>query len=168
MKSTPAYILRNCAMWVNEDLKVGQVSEVTIPAFKVKTDTVRNAGMVRERQVALGYETDDVKFKMTGIDPNTLSNVVGKPGDERSIMVTGALVDEDGTSNNITVYMRGFFKQFDLGSWKPGDKNEPEYEFAWNSLNVEIGGQEIVKADDFDVSINGVSQTGDIRSLLLI
>lgn len=168
MKSTPAYIMRNFALWANEDVKVGQVSEVTIPAFKVKTEGMRNAGMVRERKVPMGYEADDVKFKMVGLDPDTISNVTGKPGEERTLMATGALVDEDGVTNNATIYLRGFFSEFDAGNWKAGDKAEPEYVFVWNYLKIEIGGREILEADDFNVSVNGESQTGDIRSALLL
>ncbi len=168
MKSTPALILRNCALWVNEDVKVGQMSEVTIPAFKVKTEGLRNAGMVRERQVSLGYETDDLKFKMTAMDPATVTELTGKPGYELPFMVTGALADEDGTMTNATLYLRGFMKSFDFGTWKPGDKAESEYEFVWHYFKLDIGGQTRVEADDFDVSINGVSQTGDIRAALLL
>lgn len=124
MKSTPALILRNCALWVNEDVKVGQMSEVTIPAFKVKTEGLRNAGMVKERQVSLGYETDDLKFKMTAMDPATVTELTGKPGYELPFMITGALADEDGTMTNATLYLRGFMKSFDFGTWKPGDKAE--------------------------------------------
>ncbi len=168
MKSTPAYILRNCALWVNEDVKVGQASEITIPAFKVKTEGMRNAGMVRERMVSLGYETEDLKFKMTALDPDTITVLTGKPGDEKSVMVTGALVDEDGTTNNATLYLRGFMRSFDLGSWQAGEKAELECEFVWHYFRLEIGGQTRVEADDFDVSINGESQTGDIRNALLL
>ena len=168
MKSTPAYILRNCVLWVNNDVKAGQMSEVGIPAFKVKTESVRNAGMVRERQLAMGYETEDVKFKLTGFDPDTIVEVTGKPGSDKPFMVTGALVDEDGVTNNATLYLRGFMKSFAGGTWKPGDKAEAEFEFVWNYFKFQIGQRDLIEADDFDVSIDGVSQTGDIRSALLL
>lgn len=168
MKSTPAYILRNAAMWLNEDVKVGQVSEMTVPPFKVKTEGLRNAGMAMEREVPLGYERENAKFKMTAIDPETIAAINGKPGQEGTLMITGALVDEDGTTNNATVYMRGILTGMDPGAWKPGDMAEVDYTFAWHFLKFEIGGRVVIEADDFDVTIGGVSQTGDIRAALLI
>lgn len=168
MKSTPAYILRNCALWLNEDVKVGQVSEITIPPFKVKTEKMRNAGMVMEREIAMGYERENAKFKMTALDPATVAAINGMPGTDDTLMITGALVDEDGTTNNVTCYLRGFLKEADFGSWKPGDEASTDYTFAWEYLKLEIAGDEIIVADDFDVTLGGVSQTGDIKSALLL
>ncbi len=168
MKSTPAFILRNAAMWLNEDVKVGQVAEMTVPPFKVKTDTLRNGGMVMEREVRMGYERENAKFKMTALDPAAINAINGMPGSDDTLMITGALVDEDGTVNNATCYLRGFLKGADFGNWKPGEKAETDYEFAWEYLKLEIGDSVLIEADDFDVTIGGVSQTGDIRSALLL
>ncbi len=168
MKSTPAYILRNAAMWLNADVKVGQVSEMTVPPFRVKTDTLRNAGMAMEREVPMGYERENAKFKMTALDPASVGAINGMSGTDQTLMITGALVDEDGTVNNATVYMRGFLKDVDFGTWSAGDKAETEYSFAWEYLKLEIGGVVQIEADDFDVTIGGVNQTGDIRAALLL
>lgn len=168
MKSTPAYILRNATMWLKEDAKAGQVAEMTIPPFKVKTEKFRNGGMVTEREVPMGYERENAKFKMSALDPATIAAINGMPGGNDTLMITGALADEDGTVNNVTCYLRGFLKEADFGGWKPGDKAETDYTFAWEYLKLEIGGQTMVEADDFEVSIGGVSQTGDIRAALLL
>lgn len=168
MKSTPAYILRRMSLWLKGDIKIGQVSELTIPPFKVKTEKLRNAGMVMEREIPLGYERENAKFKMTALDPASIAAINAMPGTQDTLMITGALVDEDGTSNNITVYLRGFVKTIDFGTWKEGDKSEIDYEFVWEYLKMEIGGVEKIRADDFDVFIDGVNQTGDIRESLMI
>lgn len=168
MKSTPAFLLRDCAMWLNEDVKVGQVSELTIPPFKVKTEKIRNAGMVMEREIRQGYERENAKFKMTALDPATVAAINGMQGTTDMLMITGALVDEDGTVNNATCYMRGFLKEVDFGSWKSGDKAETDYTFVWQYLKLEIAGSEIIKADDYQVDMGGQSQTGDIRAALLL
>lgn len=168
MKSTPAFIVRNCALWFNEDLKVGQASEMTIPPFKVKTEKMRNAGMVMEREVRMGYERENAKFKMTALDPATVSAINGMQGTEDTLMVTGALVDEDGVVNNATAYLRGMLKEVDFGNWKSGDKAETDYTFAWEYMKLEIAGSEMIEADDYNVTIGGVSQTDDIRAALLI
>lgn len=168
MKSTPAFLLRDCAMWLNEDVKVGQASEMTIPPFKVKTEKIRNAGMVMEREIRQGYERENAKFKMTALDPATVAAINGMQGTTDTLMITGALVDEDGTTTNATCYLRGFLKEADFGSWKPGDKAETDYTFVWEYLKLEIGGAEMIEADDFNVTVGGQSQTADIRAALLL
>lgn len=168
MKTTAAYILRNATMWLKDDAKAGQVSEMTIPPFKVKTEKMRNAGMSMEREVPMGYERENAKFKMTALDPATVAAINGMPGTSDTLMITGALADEDGTFHNATCYLRGFLKGADFGNWKPGDKSETDCEFAWEYLKLEIGGTVLIEADDFDVTIGGVSQTGDIRAALLM
>ena len=155
-------------MWLKEDAKAGQVSEMTIPPFKVKTEKMRNAGMAMEREVAMGYERENAKFKMPGLDPATIAAINGMPGSTDTLMITGALIDEDGTVNNATCYLRGFLKEADFGTWKPDDKADSDYVFAWEYLKLEIGGTIIIEADDFDVTVGGVTQTGDIRSALLM
>lgn len=168
MKSTPAYILRNCAMWLNEDVKVGQVSEMTIPPFKVKTEKIRNAGMVMEREIRQGYERENAKFKMTALDPATVGAINGMSGTTDTLMITGALMDEDGTLTNATCYLRGFLKEADFGSWKSGGEAATDFMFVWEYLKLEIGGSEMIEADDFNVSVGGQSQTSDIRAALLL
>ncbi|MBB5515759.1 hypothetical protein FHS89_001779 [Rubricella aquisinus] len=168
MKSTPAYILRNCALWAAEDLKVGQFSEVTISLPKEKTESFRNGGMIKDRKAAMGYEHDDLEFTMTALDPATLKLMTGKPGVEHAFMITGALVDEDGETHSAVHYVRGRLISADAGNWKPGDKAEMKCTVVQHYAKLEIDGTEVFEIDDFEFSVGGVSQTGDIRSALLL
>lgn len=168
MKETPSFILRNCALWVNNDVKVGQFNEVTISLPKVKTEGMRNGGMVKERKVAVGYEIEDLEFTMPAFDPATLRLLTGKPGIEHPFMVTGALVDEDGTTHSAVHTVRGPLTAGDAGNWKPGSPSELKCAVAQNYAKLEIDGSEIFEIDDFNYTLGGVSQTGDIRSALLL
>jgi len=168
MKSTPAYILRNCALWANEDVKVGQFSEVTISMPKEKTEGFRNGGMIKERKASMGYEHDDLEFALTAFDPATLKLMTGKPGTENAFMVTGAHVDEDGETHSAVYYVRGRLVAGDAGNWKPGDMVELKCTVVQNYAKLEIDGSEIFEIDDFEFSAGGVSQTGDIRAALLL
>ncbi|QUS57363.1 phage major tail tube protein [Pseudovibrio brasiliensis] len=166
MKETPQYILRNCTIFVDRDSKVGNASEITIPKLTVKTESMRNAGMIKERDVVLGYEKLEMSFKMTAFDPETLKLFGLAAGVEKDFLATGALVDEDGTTHSATCYMRGFLREVDAGGWKPGDKAETDYQVSVHSMKLEIDGASIVEIDDFDVKIGGVSQNDSIRSAL--
>lgn len=168
MKSTPAFILRNCALWADNDVKVGQMSDVGISLPKEETEDLRNAGMIKKRKAAMGYELEDLKFKLTAFDPATLKLMTGRPGTEHPFMVTGALVDEDGTTHSAVYYARGRLIELDPGTWEAGKKAELESVVTLNYAKLEIDGEEIFEIDDFDYTVGGVSQTGDIKAALLI
>jgi len=168
MKSTPAYILRNCAFFADNDVKVGQVSEMEIPMPKEKTDKIRNAGMIKDRTIGMGYELDELTFKMTGMDPASHILMTGKPGEEKTYMATGALVDEDGTVHSAVFTVRGRMIEVGNVTWKPGDKSDSEFKVTPHYAKLEIDGAPIFEIDDFNYSVNGVSQTGDINAALLI
>lgn len=169
MKSTPSYLLKNCALWANEDVKVGQMSDVTINLPKEKTEGLLNAGMIRERQVGMGVlEHEPLEFTLSAFDPATLKLLTASPGTEVPFMVTGALKDEDGTTHSAVYYMRGRVVSNDPGTWKVGEKAELKCTVVQNYAKLEIDNQPIFEIDDFDYSVGGESQTGGIRDALLL
>ncbi|MEW6257432.1 MAG: phage major tail tube protein [Pseudomonadota bacterium] len=168
MKETPAYILRNCALWVDRDVKVGQASEITVPALKIVTEDVRNAGMVRPRAVHLGYERPEFSFKFTAFDPATLKLVGLAPGVEKEFLATAALVDEDTTMHSASLYIRAMLSAATPDAWAPGNKVETQFEAMVNYHKLEIDGQHVLEMTDTDVIIGGVSQYSAIRAAMLL
>ena len=169
MKQTPAYILRNCALWADEDSKVGQVSDISLMLPKEQNESFRNGGMIKARKAALGYELDDMEFKLTtALEPATVSLLSGRAGVEHSFMITAALVDEDGTTHSAVYYVRGRVTVLDPGNWKPGEKAELTVTVVQNYAKLDIDNTTIFEIDDFEYTLNGESQTGDIRAALLI
>ena len=53
MKATPAFILRNCVLWADNDVKAGQTSDIGLNMPKEKTESFRNGGMIKERKAAM-------------------------------------------------------------------------------------------------------------------
>lgn len=169
MSDLPRFILRNCTIFVDRTSQIGQASEIELPVPKEKVEELRNAGMVMPIEVKLGYEKLELKFKMTSFDPQVLKLFGLKIGDIREFMVTGALVDEDGTTHSAVAYVRGFLTESKADSWKPGDKkNENDYTVSVRYYKLEIDGEPIVEMDPFSVSIGGTSQTENIRRALLV
>lgn len=168
MKSTLAYVMRDCTAFVDDDSKLGQVSELVITKPREVTEKFRNGGMIKERTVAMGYELADLSFKLTGLDPHTQGLMTGKPGTEMNVMFTGALVDEDGTVHQAVYTCRG--RLIDPGdeTWTPGQKSEGEYKVTQNSAALEIDGEEIWSIDDFDYTVGGESQRSSIRTALMV
>lgn len=168
MSEYPSYILRDCTIFVDRISKVGQASEIEMPVPEEKLEEIRNAGMVMPIEVKMGFEKIGLNFKMTAFDPDVLRLFGLSIGDIREFMVTGALVDEDGTTHSAVAYVRGFMKSSKSDNWKPGEKNETEYQVSGRSYKLEIDGNPIIEMTPFDVLIGGVSQTKDIRAALLL
>ena len=167
-KTLPSRILRDCMMWADRTSKLGQIGDITVPVPEAKREDVRNAGMIKARKVHLGYEAPEFKFKMPGLDPQMLKLFGLKPGVDTPFMITGAHVDEDGTTHSAVLTIRGKMYKPDHGTWKTGDLAENDYAVDVNYYKLEIDGEEIYEMDDFDFKVGGVSQYGDIRNALLL
>lgn len=168
MSNLPRYLMRNCTLWADRESKLGQIGDITPPAPTVKTEEMRNSGMIKPRKVNLGYETLEFSFKMPGLDPQVARLFGLKPGIETLFLITGALVDEDGTDHSAVMTVRGFMSGHDPGSLTPGEVGENELMVAVHYYKLEVDGENLIEMDDFDVSIGGVSQTAGIRSSLLL
>lgn len=162
------YVLRNCMLWADRVSKIGNVSEITVPVPETKVEEFRTAGMIRPREVNLGYEKTELGFKMPNLDPQMVALFGLFPGIEKEFMVTGALVDEDGTTHSAVAFMRGYIKKVDAGAWAPGEKAETEYSAAIHYVKLEVDGESLIEIDDFDIVIKGVSQYQGIRNALLL
>ena len=164
----PRFILRDCTVFINQNVQIGQAKEITIPALTQKTDELRNSGMVMPIAIPMGYEKLELTIKLTSFDPNNIELFGLKVGKTHDYMVTGALANEDGAVTQAIVYMQGRLDKIDPGSWKTGDISECSLTISVRYYKLEIGGQAIVEIGPFDVSINGVSQTADIRQALMV
>ncbi|MBX8803463.1 phage major tail tube protein, partial [Ochrobactrum sp. MR28] len=129
--------------------KLGQIGDITPPVPQKKLEELRNAGMVKPREVMLGYEKLEFSFKMPSLDPQILTLFGLKPGAENPFMITGALVDEDGTVHSAVMNIRGFLKQADAGSWKTGDLSESDYQVSVHYYKLEVDGVSLIEMDDF-------------------
>lgn len=167
-KDDVRFLIRNCTLWADRESKLGQIGDITPPVPQVKVEEMRNAGMAKPREIHMGYEKLEFSFKMPGLDPQVLKLFGLRPGTENPFMITGALVDEDGTDHSAVMTLRGFLKQADPGTLKPGDVAENDYSVSVNYYKLEIDGEPIYEMDDFDVSIGGVSQTSGQRNSMLL
>lgn len=167
-KHLPRYILRNCMLWTDGNLQLGQISDVSPPVPTVKTEEMRNAGMVLPIKVHLGYEALEFSFKMPGFDPDVLALFGLEPGTETPFMITGATIDEDGTEHSSVLTIRGMLTAGDPGNWKPGDMAENSYTVQVRYYKLEIDDVEIYEADQFDFKVRGVSQNAKVRRSLLL
>lgn len=164
----PSFLLRDCMLWADRELYLGQIGDITPPVPQEKVEEMRNAGMIKPREIKMGYEKLEFSFKMPGFDPRILKLFGLKPGTESQFMITGALVDEDGTEHSAVMTIRGFLKQADAGTWKGGDQAENDYMVSVHYYKLEVDGEEIYEISDEDIKVGGVSQRAGIRNALLL
>ncbi|UFW80029.1 phage major tail tube protein [Rhizobium sp. SU303] len=164
----PRSIMRDCTLWADRESKLGQIGDITLPVVQKKLEELRNGGMIKPRDIMLGYEKLGFSFKMPGLDPQIVKLFGLKPGVETPFIITGALVDEDGTVHSAVATVRGSINQLDHGNWKPGELSENDNTVSVNYYKLEIDGEELIEMDDFDVKIGGVSQYQGIRNALLL
>lgn len=167
-RKLPRFILRNCMLWADRENKIGQIGDITPPVPTVKLEEMRNTGMIKPREVNMGYEKLEFSFKMPAFDPQIIKLFGLKPGEENLFLVTGALVDEDGDTHSAVMTIRGTMNKADAGSWKPGDMAENDYAVSVNYYKLEVDGEEIIEMDDFDISVGGESQYRSIKNALLL
>lgn len=167
-KHLPRYILRDCMLWTDGEMQLGQLGDVTLPVPTVKTEEMRNAGMGMPINVNLGYEALEFSFNMPGFDPQVLGLFGLAPGVETPFMITGATISEDGTEHSAVLTIRGKLTAGDPGSWQPGEVAENGYTVKVNYYKLEVDGVEIYEIDPFIQRVLGVDQRAGIRRALLI
>ncbi|UXN05266.1 phage major tail tube protein [Bartonella sp. HY761] len=167
MSDLPRYILRNCAIFVDQVSQIGQAKSVNLPVPTEKMEELRNAGMVMPIDVPMGYEKAEASFKLTSFDPQVISLFGLKVGAEREFMITGALAHETGDTVSAVGYIRGRLMKHDAGNWSPGEMSENDYTISVRYYRLEVAGRVIIEMDPFNVSVGGVSQTSSIRQALL-
>lgn len=166
----PRRIFRNFNCFLDKESYLGQCSELDLPEWKEKMDTMVNAGMVAEMEVSLGViEKLDAKAKMPSFDERALKLFGLAPGVIKPFMFTGAFVDEvDGLTHSAIVHCWGRVRRFKPDNWKVGDKKlDNEWEIAIREFKLEIDGQPILEITPFDVRVGGVSQFGNIQRAIL-
>lgn len=168
MSNLPRFLLRNCNLMADRQNKLGQIGDITIPELKKKTEEMRNSGMVKPREVDMGYEVIPFSFEMPGFDPQILALAGLRPGQDSPFLITGSLVDEDGTRHSAVITVRAMVKGHGGASWKPGEVGSNKYDCSVNYYKLEIDAEEICEVDDFDIKIRGVSQYAGQRADMLL
>lgn len=164
----PNFILRNCILYADRQNMIGQIGDITPPVPEAKREELRQAGMIKPRMIHMGYNALEFSFTMAGLDPKILQLFGLSLGVETPFMITGALVDEDGTVHSAIMNIRGKLYKADPGTWKGGDMASNSYAVDVDYYKLEIDGVPYIEVDDFDIKIGGTSRQQSIRTALLL
>lgn len=151
----PGYLLRDCTLSIEGDVRVGQCSEIVLPKLAEQTEDMRNAGMIKPREIWLGFEKTEASFKEPAFDPTVMKLYGVASGTDKRLIAYGYLMDEGGAEHTARLEMTCRIKSMDFGNWAPGEKSENEYEIAVHAAKLFVDDDEIYAFDDFDISVGG-------------
>lgn len=164
----PVYILKDVTLYVDKESKIGQSEEITLPTIEVAMVEMRNGGMIKPREVSMGYSVLSASFSVSGVDPALYALYGIAPGVAKPIIAYGYLQDEDGTEHSARAEMMCGPKKADAGGWKSGEAAPTETEWTVHSYRLFVDDEVIVEIDDFDAKFGGVSvMPGRIDALRL-
>lgn len=161
-------ILKNMNLFVDGRGQAGNIEEITLPKLTSKTEEYRNGGMDAPIEVEMGMEKLEADFTLTNFDKEVLKLFGLAPGNVKAVTVRGSLASEDGTETGVTINLRGMIKEFDGGSWKPGDKSTQKFAVALRYYKLVVGGEVIHEIDVPNMIriIGGVDQLATQRANL--
>lgn len=120
----------------------GQTGECTLPKLARKTEGWRGGGMNSEAEVALGLEGDPFEWSVGGLALQAIRQFGITQVDGVMLRFAGAY--QSGTSaipDAVEVIIRGFHKEIDHGSQKPGDDTETKITTAWTYFKYSCNGR---------------------------
>ena len=161
---TPAFILKDVSLTAADGTRIGQCSEIVLPTPEKTVEEFRNAGMVKPREIPLGYNMTEATFTETAFDPDMLA-LLGFEGSERMIAY-GYMRDADGTEHSARVEMIADVKRINPGTWASGQRASTEYGISVHELTLYVDDREIIHMGDFEVRVMGVTQDPGRRSAL--
>lgn len=156
--------ITNANAYLNGNKLAGKLDELELPAIKMKMEDVSALGIFGDTEIPVGMEKLEAKFKWNSIyrenwteeNPFKACRMIIKS----DMVVNGA----QGQSNHtpVTVTIAGTFKEFPLGSLKPGAKQDGlEHVMAVTYLKVEVAKQPLYEIDVF----NNVYKQGGVDLL---
>lgn len=161
----PGYIIKGVTLAAGDaGNRIGQCSEITIPVLGKTMEDFRNAGMIKPRQISMGYEATTTSFRETSFDPDMIK--LFGIGSASSIIAYGYMESEDGTQHSMRFEMVCDVTQIDGGSMGEAQKTEINFDLTVHSGILFIDDEEVIAFDDFSYRVGGVDQMGGRRSAL--
>lgn len=160
--------LVNMNLFVDGKGFAGQVTEVTLPKLKRKTDEHRAGGMDGPIKMSMGMEIMEASFSLTGMPTDAL--IFFGLADDTAFngSFRGAFKDQKGAVVAVIATLRGMLEEVDPGSWKAGEKSETKYNIAPSYYKLEVDGKVIYELDPVNYirMINGKDEAAEERSAI--
>ena len=145
---------------------LGRATSVELPRLAVRMEEIR-AGLDAPEQVDMGIEAISSTITCRGIDGDLADSWGVTTGDEIPLVVYAAQQDDDSTEQ-IRVDMRGRCKELNPGRIQTGQVAEVQWMFSLSYFKLTVNGEERILIDipNFIRRVNGVDQLAAIRQAL--
>lgn len=161
--------LKNFNVFIDTHSWAGVAESVTIPKITKKTDDYRGAGMIGDIALSMGYEKLEGEVVYAGFDVKQYRQLAVCGTSDLPVRFVGLYERQDNcTTQNIEIYMRGQALELDPGDSKNGERTEIKMSYNFTYYRMEVDGVVQVELD----FINGIERFGDsdiaeqIRELL--
>jgi len=162
-------ILKNFNVFVDGRGYAGRIEEITLPKLTIKTEEYRAGGMDIPVSIDMGMEKLEAEFTFSEYDTELFMLFGLINGNSVSLTLRGGI--QGSGSNNIdavVINLRGIFREFDFGSWKPAEKATLKCTVAAHYYKLIIGNKELIEIDAENMirRINGVDQMALLQTVL--
>ncbi|AAS14280.1 prophage P2W3, contractile tail tube protein [Wolbachia endosymbiont of Drosophila melanogaster] len=159
-------ILRNFNVFVDGRGYAGKIDEITLPKLTIKTEEYRAGGMDIPINIDMGMEKLEADFTFAEYDSELFRLFGLIDGNSVSLTLRGGMQGNDIEA--VIINLRGIFKEFDFGNWKPAEKATLKCTVAAHYYKLTIGGNELIEIDAENMirKINGVDQMALLQTIL--
>ncbi|AZZ98000.1 phage major tail tube protein [Pseudoalteromonas sp. R3] len=164
--------LKNLNVFVDGQAYAGEAEEVTLAKLTRKFESYRSGGMPGAVQIDMGYDDSalDVEFTLGGVNVDMMGKQGAQTIDGIQLRFAGAIQrDDTGEVQSIEVVCRGRFKEFDPGTYKPGDNSTTKVTMINTYYKLIIDGQVIREIDlvnFIDKRPDGTDAMAEIRQAI--
>ncbi len=158
--------LKNMNLYNDGNSFMGQVTEVTLPKLKRKTEEYRAGGMIGPVQIDLGLEALEIEWTCGGLMHEVLEQYGALKVDGVALRFVGAYQREDNAEmDRVEIAMRGRHKEIDLGTAKIGDDTTFKVTSALSYYKLTIIDKVVIEIDFVNCIqiVNGIDLLADLR-----
>ena len=161
--------LININAFIDYTSHLGIVAEFEEPKLVIKMEEHRAGGMLGPVDLDMGMEKMSTKIKMAG----HLAHLIRKFGttqvDGVRVRLAQAYRADDGSKpQDVQIFIGGRFAEIDLGTAKPGDSTEHDYDLPLAYYRREVDGRVEVEVDmpNGVFVVDGIDRYAEIMAII--
>lgn len=162
------HILTDMNAFLLDESFAGHVNAMTMPKFVTKMIEKATSGTAGAIERSLGrLEKLEAEVNMEAFHARVFALVGSNSSRDEVLILRGAL-DVDGSHVPLVVRFSGFWKDLDLGEFKPEGETNIKSMVAIEHFELEIDGQELIFVDKLTNvwRMGGIDRNSEIRACL--
>lgn len=144
--------ITNANAYLNGTKLAGRLTEMELPAIKIKTQEITALGVYGVTEIPVGLEKMEAKLKFNSIYPDAWKHE--NPHKACDIIVKSNMIvtDPKGITSNVAVVanITGLFKELPVGTLKPGEMTESEHLMTVTYYKLQVGDEVVWEIDVYN------------------